>query len=635
MTYLFNTNKINSNDKNKIYLPGELNNLLFSKNKSTVSNFGIIKLQGDIKYCRPFKENSGMSFKLQENDNDNSFSCKVWKNDIPLDIVFNLENTNCTITGKLEASFYNSIHSYYIQVLNIEKLMNETKLDSIKKQCEKNDYFKNKKIIAWNNINNIGIISKKNTQGYNDFVKQFDLPITIELKEISLEGKKTSEDAINAIKNFQNMDLILIIRGGGDTNEISNSFDTLELFDCIKKSKIPVITAIGHQDDKDDKLLITKVSDLDYATPTTAATSITEELMSTSINKIKQQCKTNEYFNNNKIIDWKNINNIGIISKKKSNGYNEFIEKFYIPIKIKLTEISLDGNNTYKEIIEAIKNFQNMDLILIINFPSLKNQIINSTNLIELFDYIKKSNKPVITAFDDENNKILITKVSDIDYITPSKASISINEKIIEHVEYKLNEYLENIYNSFETKFNNNKKKIFNNLNSLFETFFKKKFGGPILSIDEDDNFVIIQKNNKFYKNIIDFKQEISLTVGEIKYRIEILKGLDNNDIQVIYKNFKKFKLENNNLKLDITNNIEQMIDLEKIKYNFDNSAATKIKKLYCIKKKLPDLNKINEENLIDIKKIILYYISIFKNIQAEDKNIISNVFTYLKKIIL
>ena len=55
----------------------------------------------------------------------------------------------------------------------------------------------------------------------------------------------------------------MIIRGGGDTSGISNSFDTIELFDAIYSSKIPIITAIGHEADTGDKLLITNVSDYD------------------------------------------------------------------------------------------------------------------------------------------------------------------------------------------------------------------------------------------------------------------------------------------------------------------------------------------------------------------------------------
>ena len=68
-----------------------------------------------------------------------------------------------------------------------------------------------------------------------------------------------------------NIDIIIIIRGGGSTTDISLSFDCISLFKCIKDSTVPIMTAIGHANDCDDQLLITQISDINYHTPTTAA----------------------------------------------------------------------------------------------------------------------------------------------------------------------------------------------------------------------------------------------------------------------------------------------------------------------------------------------------------------------------
>ena len=78
------------------------------------------------------------------------------------------------------------------------------------------------------------------------------------MNQITLEGEKTSPECIKAIENSQDSDLILIIRGGGDTAEISNPFDTEELFKSIKSSEVPIVTAIGHEQDKGDKLIYYK-----------------------------------------------------------------------------------------------------------------------------------------------------------------------------------------------------------------------------------------------------------------------------------------------------------------------------------------------------------------------------------------
>lgn len=132
--------------------------------------------------------------------------------------------------------------------------------------------------VEWNNIKKIGIISKEGTQGYNDFYNQFNVPLDIHLMQISLEGVKTSRERGEAIQKLEYTDLIIIIRGGGNTGEISNSFDVIEIFDIIKKSNVPIAISIGHEQDKGDKLLITNVSDIDFPAPSVCAKYLNKNL---------------------------------------------------------------------------------------------------------------------------------------------------------------------------------------------------------------------------------------------------------------------------------------------------------------------------------------------------------------------
>ena len=185
----------------------------------------------------------------------------------------------------LEADYFCG-HRFVLNVSSIRLVSNDTKLKELKSQSQQKGYFDNKKMIDWKNIQKIGIISKRNTQGYDDFCNQFKVPLDITLEEITLEGPKTFRDCIKSIQNLQQFDLILIVRGGGDTSEISNSFDHLELFDAIRKSKVPVVTAIGHEQDKGDKLLITTVSDSDFATPTTLAKVLNQKLYEPVLDKV-------------------------------------------------------------------------------------------------------------------------------------------------------------------------------------------------------------------------------------------------------------------------------------------------------------------------------------------------------------
>lgn len=205
-------------------------------------------------------------------------------------------------TGKIKCKSFNieleenkiyeligSIHNgrYGIEFSVKSAVLLETKKSKTEKlyqYCIENKLFENKKQIDFSKIRNITILSKQNTQGYSDFINQLQIPIHVNCISVCLEGPNTSPDIINKIDELQtqdDIDIIMIMRGGGDTTEISLSFDTIELFQAIKKSSIPIVTSIGHFNDSDKKLLITKVSDYDFPTPTSAAQQIRKNISNT------------------------------------------------------------------------------------------------------------------------------------------------------------------------------------------------------------------------------------------------------------------------------------------------------------------------------------------------------------------
>ena len=265
----------------------ELNQALTRKFNGVLNDFSKkIKIQGEIVDCKVFRNNSGISFKIK--NNKSQFKCKAWASNVDIDKIKVCENTTCTLVGRIQQD--NFFGFDFILIVNeIEKDNNESKLKQLKKECEMKEYFINKKPIEWQNVKKIGIISKKETQGYNDFITQFKIPLHITTTEISLEGAKTEKDIINAIQILENkVDIIMIIRGGGATMNISNSFDKISIFKSIKESKVPVITAIGHEADKDDKLLITNISDYDYSTPTRAAIELNNIFINPKLNNLRE-----------------------------------------------------------------------------------------------------------------------------------------------------------------------------------------------------------------------------------------------------------------------------------------------------------------------------------------------------------
>ena len=379
------SNGVFSQVTKETYTPKSLN-FRFKRDMAFLSskNYRGLKVFGTIVSVNEWKGGWGMNFRLNHKDSDSYNECKVWFREgcDPVKIKKN-ENKNCTVIGVIKPdSFPGATARFVLNVTDIEdekdiKKKNDTKLHKLKQECEKKEYFKNKKDINFQKIKKIGIITKKGSQGYNDFVPQFKIPLEITLKEISLESKKTAGECIHAISKLQDMDIIIISRGGGDTSSISEYWDQLDLFSKIRSSKVPIITAMGHVKDKGDKLLITNVSDIDYGTPTTLAYEINKIILDPIILKIntsvsKIESRFNEIFNREHISkfnilevlfnDFKNKKIGGQIVKLDDTSCNYIlIEKNDMIYKNEISyddkvDISRDDIEKYKEISKSLKN---------------------------------------------------------------------------------------------------------------------------------------------------------------------------------------------------------------------------------------------------------------------------------------
>lgn len=310
----------------KIFTPEELTIALINDSSNKVAlSYNDIKIIGDICDIKLYKGPSA-AFKLKKNGKE--ISCYApWNSNVDMGDIKNLNNTNCIILGSVIAKYFGGSVKYEITVISVELETKETNITKLKDICNERNYFSHKKCIDWNNINNIGIISKIDTQGSNDFKTQFGIPINTLSINISLEGDNTATDCIKAIQklNEQQVDIILIMRGGGNTSGMSDSFDTIELFESIRNSNVPIITAIGHAADKGDNLLITEISDLNYSTPTTAATDMRYTFMKPVLDKIDKII--DEFINNgteyfNEEIDKNYLKLLTLLDNYKKNTFH-------------------------------------------------------------------------------------------------------------------------------------------------------------------------------------------------------------------------------------------------------------------------------------------------------------------------
>jgi len=356
----------------KVYNPAELNKLLLNETSQIARKFNNIYLIGDITEFKKWSR-GGCSFKLTHQRE--SVMCKVWERcGITPEEVKNYLNTKCLIIGDITAEYFNG-HNFSLNVSSIKLQNNKTKTNELKEICQNKKYFENKKKIDWEKISKIGIISKKSTQGYDDFCNQLKVPLEINLEEICLEGCKTSSECIRSIKKLQECDLIMIIRGGGDTVEISNSFDKEELFETIKKSKIPIVSAIGHEQDKGDKLLITNVSDFDFPTPTALAKDLNKIFYQPVLKKLNQMIdKNNDLFND-------------LIENEMSKFYKTLygLIKEFLKDKFggQIVEVGTDENNI---IVKRNGHFYQVQLVLEKELNFTETDIKLKTKLLEALE---------------------------------------------------------------------------------------------------------------------------------------------------------------------------------------------------------------------------------------------------------
>ena len=116
----------------------------------------------------------------------------------------------------------------------------------------------------------------------------------VELYPILVQGDGSKDDIVKALKRVNEesqADVIILGRGGGSIEDLW-SFNEPEVVVAIHQSKIPVITAIGHET---DTTLSDYVADLRAATPTAAAELATPN-MTDILKEIKDKVNLAYYY---------------------------------------------------------------------------------------------------------------------------------------------------------------------------------------------------------------------------------------------------------------------------------------------------------------------------------------------------
>ncbi len=265
---------MNSTIKNTLELSvSELSNSI----KNLIEeNFEYVRVRGEI--GRVSRPSSGhIYFDLK--DNDSVISGIIWKgNALKLEIKPE-EGLEVICIGRVTT--YKGQSKYQIIVDKIEPagigaLM--ALLEKRKKSLEREGLFSKeyKKIIPYI-PKTIGVITSPSGAVIRDIIHRIEerFPLEVLVWPVRVQGETCPEEVIDAIEGFHLVDqsnisrpdVIIVARGGGSLEDLWG-FNDEGVVRAVFNSKIPIISAIGHET---DNTLLDLVADLRAPTPTAAA----------------------------------------------------------------------------------------------------------------------------------------------------------------------------------------------------------------------------------------------------------------------------------------------------------------------------------------------------------------------------
>ncbi len=246
--------------------------LTYSIKSLLEENFFTVSVKGEI---GNFSKHSSGHIYFTLKDKDAQISCALFKGNAKNIKTLPKPGDQVILFGRL--SLYPPRGSYQIIVRNIEFVgIGELllKLHNLKKRLQEKGYFdeKNKKKIP-SLAKKIGVVTSKTGAVIQDILNVLNRRYSnfhLLLNPVKVQGEGASEEIASAIKDFNRYDLvdvIIVARGGGSLEDLW-AFNEEIVADEIFKSKIPVISAVGHET---DITISDLVADVRAPTPSAAA----------------------------------------------------------------------------------------------------------------------------------------------------------------------------------------------------------------------------------------------------------------------------------------------------------------------------------------------------------------------------
>ncbi|MGV3278926.1 exodeoxyribonuclease VII large subunit [Rickettsiales bacterium LUAb2] len=492
---------------------------LFDSIKITLEEgFSFVMVKGSISKIK-YSSTGHLFFELK--DNDASISCACWKDKINKLKTTPQENKEVTVKGYITA-FKNGTNLHLIildiEVHGISELL--AVIEARKNKLSALGYFdtKYKKTLPLY-PQKIAVITSNTGAVIEDIKHRINdrFPTKLIVFNATTQGEKLIPEIIEGIFYFNNLptnkqpQVIIIARGGGSFEDLFHFNDEL-LVEAVFNSKIPIVSAVGHET---DTTLIDYAADVRASTPTAAAELVTPNTRHELANNLKH------IINN---LDSKTINQINLLYYKVNNC-NNLLQS---PISIINNKLNLINN--FKQLlsivpINLVNGIQN-------NFNNLQQNLNNF-----IYSYInKKQNnleniKP--TAYLISNS--LSQKLQNI-----NKFNENLNYKINYLFNVKQQLFLKNSYNlaSPINLINTQLLKLTytsNTLHKNLEILIKNKLkdytylAETLVNLSHEATLkrgftLIMDNNNKLIKRIRDFSSDSSFKITFYDGNINIKK---------------------------------------------------------------------------------------------------------------
>ncbi len=244
----------------------------------------------------------------------------------------------------------------------------------------------------------IGLITAKDSSAYYDLVKILSARmggLQLKLIPVNVQGREAVPTILRAMQyvnaHAQDFDVVIMARGGGSLEDLQ-AFNSEEIARAVFSSKVPIISAIGHEDNWS---LTDYIADLRASTPSNAAELVVRDkhVVINEINGSLQFIKESLQYRIDRIK--REVNGVVTIIQHYSVRYHQQIDNMVTTIK---QQMSLRLALKRQEIDQLTRLLKSLD------FQETLNRGFSITKT--------EAGKIVTSASDVQSNDVLITQLA-------------------------------------------------------------------------------------------------------------------------------------------------------------------------------------------------------------------------------